>query len=70
MGSNWKNSKEILSIFLINFLSFFFLLILLPFSFWERNWKIGRIKMCAPITLNEICKNIICSRNFDLSRPR
>ena len=67
---NWKKSKEIRLLFLLNFRSFFFLFSLLIFSFWERNWKIGRIKKCAPITLNEICKNIICSRNFDLSRPR
>ena len=30
---NWKNLKEILSIFLLNFLSFFFLKTLLFFSF-------------------------------------
>ena len=57
-GSNWKNLKEIRLLFLLNFRSFFFLLILLPFSFWERNWKIGRIKMCAPSTLKRFCKNI------------
>ena len=64
-GINWKKSKEILSIFLINFLSFFFLKTLLPFSFWERNWKIGTIKMCAPIALKRFCKNTCC-----LSTPR
>ena len=54
---NWKKSKEILPLFRSFFLYFFFLLILLLFSFWERKWKSGRIKMCAPITLKEICKN-------------
>ena len=58
-GSNWKNSKEVLPIFLLNFLYFFFLFSLLIFSFWERKWESGRIKMCAPNTLNEICKNIV-----------
>ena len=47
----------------------FFSLIFCLFSFWKpfsfsvfgrRNWKIGRIKMSAPNTLKEICKNIIC----------
>ena len=55
--SNWKNSKEVLPIFRSFFLDFFFLKTLLFFSFGERKWKIGRIKMCAPITLKEICKN-------------
>ena len=58
-GINWKNSKEVLLLFPFKFLYFFFLLILLPFSFWERNWKIGRIKMCAPNTLKRFCKNIV-----------
>ena len=65
---NWKNSKEILSLFRSFFLSFFFLLILLPFSFWERKWKSGRIKMSAPNTLNEICKNIVVFENAFLGR--
>ena len=54
---NWKNSKEIRLLFPFKFLYFFFLLILLPFSFWEGEWKSGRIKMCAPIALKRFCKN-------------
>ena len=65
---NWKNLKEILSIFLLNFLSFFFLKTLLFFSFWERKWESGRIKMCAPITINEICKNIVVFENAFLGK--
>ena len=45
---NWKNSKEILSLFRSFFLSFFFLLILLPFSFWEGEWRGKRIEEFAP----------------------
>ena len=59
-GINWKKSKEILSIFLVNFLPFFFLKTLLPFSFGERNRKIGRIKKFAPIALKRFCKNTFC----------
>ena len=56
-GINWKNLKEISLLFPFKFLYFFFLLILLPFSFWERNWKIGRIKKFAPIALKRFYKN-------------
>ena len=56
-GINWKNLKEVLPIFRSFFLDFFFLKTLLPFSFGERKWKIGTIKMCAPIALKRFCKN-------------
>ena len=37
---NWKKSKEVLPLFLLNFLYFFLLFSLLIFSFWEeeREW--------------------------------
>ena len=36
---NWKNSKEIRLLFLLNFLSSFRFFSLLFFSFWERKWR-------------------------------
>ena len=36
---NWKNLKEILSIFLLKFLSSFLFFSLLLFSFWEGEWR-------------------------------
>ena len=65
---NWKNSKEILSIFLINFLSFFFLKTLLPFSFWEGEWRGKRIEGIAFWRIKEIYKNIVFFSNAFLGR--
>ena len=54
---NWKKLKEVLSIFRSFFLSFFFPLILLPFSFWEGEWRGKRIEKFAFWRIKEICKN-------------
>ena len=67
---NWKKSKEVLLLFPFKFLYFFLLLILLPFSFWERKWREKRIKKFAFWRIIYFYKNTTCSRNFDLSRPR
>ena len=67
---NWKNLKEVLPIFRSFFLDFFFLKTLLFFSFGERNWEIGTIKMCAPNTLIHFYKNktqvkkALCIKDF------
>ena len=59
-GSNWKNLKEFLLLFLLNFLSSFRFFSLLLFSFGERKWESRRIKMSAPIALKRFCKNTTC----------
>ena len=58
-GATGKIRRKFSLFFFLKFPLFFFLITLLFFSFGERNWKIGRIKMCAPNTLNKICKNRI-----------
>ena len=67
-GINWKKSKEVLLLFPFKFLYFFFLLILLPFSFWERKWREKRIKEFAFWRIKEICKNIVFFSNAFLGR--
>ena len=66
---NWKNSKEILLLFLLNFLSFFFPLILLPFSFWEGEWRGKRINEFAFFALIHFCKNSYCLSKTKLLFP-
>ena len=56
---NWKKSKEVLLLFPFKFLYFFLLLILLPFSFWERKWREKRIKKFAFWRIIHFYKNIV-----------
>ena len=60
---NWKNLKEILSIFLLNFLSFFFLKTLLFFSFFFFFGRGKRIEEIAFFAIIHFYKNIIVLAN-------
>ena len=60
---NWKKSKEVLLLFPFKFLYFFLLLILLPFSFWERKWREKRIKKFAFWRIIHFYKNIVLFQN-------
>ena len=66
-GINWKKLKEFLSIFLINFLSFFFLKTLLFFSFFFFFGRGKRIEEIAFFAIIHFYKNRGCLSKTNLS---